>query len=135
VSGTQLIQELVSEGMHAIKKHEPAGDKIMRMHTATSTMENGFGHLPDTAAWLGECLHELTCFPKGKFDVQTDSTSQALDWFKQLSLSPPFGLLDCYNQEEETLRAGKPSVFDSPLTNRGALLCGWRRNRFPFGRR
>jgi predicted phage terminase large subunit-like protein len=29
-SGTQLIQELISEGVHAIKKYEPTMDKIMR---------------------------------------------------------------------------------------------------------
>ena len=65
-SGTQLIQELVSEGMHAIKKYEPTMDKTMRMHSVTSTMENGFVHLPDKAAWLGEYLHELTTFPEGQ---------------------------------------------------------------------
>jgi predicted phage terminase large subunit-like protein len=81
-SGTQLIQELVSEGMHAIQKYEPAMDKIMRMHSVTSTIENGFVHLPDQAAWLGEYLHELTSFPRGKYDDQADSTSQALDWIK-----------------------------------------------------
>jgi phage terminase large subunit-like protein len=46
-SGTQLIQDLVSEGMHAIKKYEPTMDKIMRMHSVTSTIENGSVHLPD----------------------------------------------------------------------------------------
>jgi predicted phage terminase large subunit-like protein len=82
-SGTQLIQELISEGMHTIKKHEPTMDKTMRMHSVTSTIENGFVHLPDETAWLGEYLHELSSFPKGKYDDQADSTSQALDWFKQ----------------------------------------------------
>ncbi len=76
-SGTQLIQELVSEGMHAINKYEPTMDKTMRMHSVTSTIENGFVHLPDKAPWLGEYLQELAVFPKGKFDDQADSTSQA----------------------------------------------------------
>ena len=53
-SGTQLIQELISEGMHAVKRYEPTMDKIMRMHSVTSTIENGFVHLPDNAAWLQE---------------------------------------------------------------------------------
>jgi predicted phage terminase large subunit-like protein len=81
-SGTQLIQELVGEGMHAIKKYEPKMEKTMRMNSVTSTIENGFAHLPDKAAWLGDYLHELTSFPKGKYDDQADSTSQALDWVK-----------------------------------------------------
>ena len=56
-SGTPLIQELVSEGMHAIQRYEPILEKTMRMHSVTSTIENGFAHLPDKAAWLGEYLH------------------------------------------------------------------------------
>lgn len=65
-SGTQLIQELVGEGMYAIKSYEPAMDKIMRMNSVTSTIENGFVHLPDKACWLTEYIHELITFPKGK---------------------------------------------------------------------
>ena len=103
-SGTQLIQELVSEGMHEIKKYEPTMDKTMRMHSVTSTIENGFAHLPDKAAWLGEYLHELTSFPKGKYDDQADSTSQALDWFKQESMR--FGLFDWYRKENERMEGG-----------------------------
>jgi predicted phage terminase large subunit-like protein len=82
-SGTQLIQELISEGCHAVKKYAPTTDnKIMRMNAATPTIENGFVHVPDKAAWLGEYLHELANFPNGRYDDQVDSTSQALDWFK-----------------------------------------------------
>jgi hypothetical protein len=58
-------------------------NKIMRMHSVTSTIENGFVYLPGKAEWLGEYLHEMTSFPKGKFDDQCDSTSQALDWIKR----------------------------------------------------
>jgi predicted phage terminase large subunit-like protein len=82
-SGTQLIQELVAEGMHAIKRYVPTMDKVMRMHSVTSTIENGFVHLPEQSPWLADYLHELATFPKGKHDDQVDSTSQALDWFKQ----------------------------------------------------
>jgi predicted phage terminase large subunit-like protein len=87
-SGTQLIQELVGEGMHAIKSYEPAMDKIMRLHSVTSTIENGFVYLPDKACWLAEYIHELMVFPKGKNDDQADSTSQALDWFKRWYIIP-----------------------------------------------
>ena len=52
----------------------------MRLHSVTGTIENGFVHLPDKASWLGDYLHEMTSFPKGKFDDQCDSTAQALDW-------------------------------------------------------
>jgi predicted phage terminase large subunit-like protein len=87
-SSIQLIQELVSEGMHAIKAYQPTMGKIMRMNSVTGTIENGFIHIPDKAAWLQEYLHELATFPKGKYDDQADSTSQALDWFKQECATP-----------------------------------------------
>ena len=103
-SGTQLIQELVGEGMHAIKSYEPAMDKIMRLHSVTSTIENGFVHLPDKACWLAEYIHELTIFPKGKNDDQADSTSQALDWFKNSS-GRVYGLLELWKQAKERMAA------------------------------
>jgi predicted phage terminase large subunit-like protein len=81
-SGAQLIQELLREGLHAVTRYEPKLDKTMRLHSVTSTIENGFVYLPDKAEWLGEYLHEMTSFPKGRFDDQCDSTSQALDWIK-----------------------------------------------------
>jgi hypothetical protein len=56
--------------------------KIMRLHSVSSTIENGFVYLPEQAAWLAEYLTELTTFPAAKHDDQADSTSQALDWAK-----------------------------------------------------
>jgi predicted phage terminase large subunit-like protein len=132
-SGTQLTQELLSEGMHAVQKYEPTMDKIMRMHSVTSTIENGFVHLPDKAAWLADYLHELTSFPKGKYDDQADSTSQALDWFKQHCLTPVYGLLEYYKQEAEKIQKGELLTSDLPLTNRGAFLRELDR-AWPFGR-
>jgi predicted phage terminase large subunit-like protein len=81
-SGAQLIQELLREGLHAVTRYEPKDDKTMRLHSVTSMIENGFVHLPDQAEWLAEYVHEMISFPKGKFNDQCDSTSQALDWFK-----------------------------------------------------
>jgi predicted phage terminase large subunit-like protein len=81
-SGTQLIQEPKAEGFYAATKYVPAGEKIMRMHSVTPTIENGFVYLPEKAEWLAGYLHELTMFTNGKFDDQCDSTSQALDWIK-----------------------------------------------------
>src|SRR3954452_12132074 len=54
----------------------------MRMHAQTAMIENGFVHIPETAPWLAEYLHEMTVFPNGKHDDQADSTTQFLDWFK-----------------------------------------------------
>src|SRR5260370_38287024 len=118
--------------MHAIKRYETTMDKMMRMHSVNSTIENGFAHVPDKAAWLGEYLHELTGFPKAKYDDQADSTSKALNWFKQQSMTPVYGLLDYYKREAEKAQA--LPISDSPLINRGALLRKWDRRRWPFRR-
>jgi hypothetical protein len=74
---------LIHDGVHGVSRYEPTMDKIMRLHNVSSTIENGFVHLPEKAEWLPEYLHELTTFPKGKHDDQADSTSQALDWVRQ----------------------------------------------------
>src|ERR1700687_4455308 len=82
-------------------------DKIMRMHSVTSTIENGFVHLPDKAFWLGEYLHELKIFPMGKYDDQADSTSQALDWCKNYSTQGVYGLFEFLKKEAERNTAAK----------------------------
>ena len=82
-SGTQLIQDLIADRVHGVTRYQPKMEKIMRMHSVTSTIENGFLHIPEHAPWLAEYLHELAVFPRGRFDDQIDSTSQALDWFKE----------------------------------------------------
>jgi predicted phage terminase large subunit-like protein len=79
-SGTQLIQELVAEGLHAVTRYSPEGDKTMRLHAQTSAIENGFVHIPQAAHWLAEYLQEVTTFPASKYSDQVDSTSQFLDW-------------------------------------------------------
>jgi phage terminase large subunit-like protein len=35
----------------------------MRMHAQTAMIENGFVHIPQSAPWLAEYLHEVTVFP------------------------------------------------------------------------
>ncbi|HEY2170153.1 MAG TPA: phage terminase large subunit [Candidatus Angelobacter sp.] len=102
-SGTQLIQELIHDGVHGVSRYEPTMDKIMRLHNVSSTIENGFVHLPEKAEWLPEYLHELTTFPKGKHDDQADSTSQALDWVRQGYWGPGMGIFHHYRMEHEKI--------------------------------
>jgi predicted phage terminase large subunit-like protein len=93
-SGTQLIQDLLDAGLSRITRYKPDGDKIMRLHAQTATIENGFVHLPETAHWLADYLHELTMFPAGRYDDQVDSTAQALAWTK---IRPPgWGIFEYY---------------------------------------
>jgi predicted phage terminase large subunit-like protein len=106
-SGTQLIQELIAEGLYAITRYQPQFDKVMRMHAQTAMIENGFVHLPDTAPWLAPYLHELTTFPNGRHDDQVDSTAQLLDWFKQAGSGVPSsnaGIYELYRQWAEEAR-------------------------------
>jgi len=81
-SGTQLIQALIEKGLSRVTRYAPDGDKIMRLHAQTATIENGFVWLPREAPWLAEYLRELTLFPAGRHDDQVDSTAQALAWIK-----------------------------------------------------
>jgi predicted phage terminase large subunit-like protein len=98
-SGTQLIQELHEEGLSRVTRYKPDGDKKMRLHVQTATIENGFVHLPETAHWLPDYLHEMTMFPNGRFDDQVDSTAQALAWTKVRPSD--YGLLEWYLKESE----------------------------------
>jgi phage terminase large subunit-like protein len=49
-SGTQLIQELITEGCYGVTRYQPQCDKIMRLHAQTAMIENGFVYLPETPA-------------------------------------------------------------------------------------
>ena len=82
-SGTALIQELHREGMYHLVGIKPTGDKEMRMHAQTAMIENGFVLLPAEAPWLADYLSELGAFPRGRFDDQVDSTSQALAYLAE----------------------------------------------------
>jgi predicted phage terminase large subunit-like protein len=109
-SGTQLIQELVHGGVHGIQRYEPQMDKSQRLHTVSSSIENGFVYLPEKEEWLPEYLHELTTFPNSKHKDQADSTSQALDWVRQGYWGPGMGIFNYYKSEYEKLvKEGKVS--------------------------
>ena len=91
-SGTQLIQELVYEGLWVVKGVKPTGEKFMRFHAQTGPIENGFVWVPNAAPWLAEYIQELTTFPKAKYDDQADSTAQALQW---IQASQRTDIFDC----------------------------------------
>ena len=79
-SGTQLIQELRNQGLYKIKEYKPKYDKVMRAHAQTASFESGQVRFPISAPWLDEFISELSTFPRGKYDDQVDSTSQAIAW-------------------------------------------------------
>ena len=96
-SGTQLIQELITEGLHEVKACTPEKEKVLRLNAQTATIDNGFVHIPDDAAWLADYLDELTTFPHSKYNDQADSTSQALAWIKESQFNS--GLHNYYRRE------------------------------------
>jgi predicted phage terminase large subunit-like protein len=112
-SGTQLIQELIADGLYAVTRYQPQSDKIMRMHAQTAMIENGFVHLPVSAPWLAQYLHELTTFPKSRHDDQVDSTAQMLDWFKRgAGPTSSAGIFELYRQLAEEARGHRPGAND-----------------------
>ena len=82
-SPAAIIQELIVAGCSRATRFSPEGDKVMRLHAQTATIENGFVWLPEEAPWLADSLAELLAFPAGRHDDQFDSTAQALAWAKQ----------------------------------------------------
>ena len=122
-SGTQLIQELIADGVYAVTRYQPQADKVMRMHAQTAMIENGFVHVPDTAPWLAQYLHELTSFPNGRHDDQVDSTAQMLDWFKRgAGPSSNAGMFELYRRRAEEQRRGTVTGPRVPLRSpRGVL--------------
>ena len=45
-SGTQLIQELTREGLHAVTRYKPQVDKVMRMHAQTAMAKMALSGCP-----------------------------------------------------------------------------------------
>ena len=104
-SGTQLIQELIREGVYGIARYKPTADKILRMYSASTAIANGYVYLPKQARWLDQYIHELITFHAGKHDDQVDSTSQALEWIK--NRFPVYGLLE-YLQRQTLKQSSSP---------------------------
>ena len=67
-SGTQLIQELVYEGMHGIKRYEPppGQDKIMRMHSCSAQLRTALFTCRTTRSGLQNICMNSRYFLKAK---------------------------------------------------------------------
>ena len=106
VSGMSLIQELREERLHGVTAFQSNLDKIMRMHSASSSLEGGLIHLPEKADWRGVFLQEVVTFPRGRHDDQVDSMSQAISWFKTGRWSGGRGILEFYQKKIDAEEAG-----------------------------
>ncbi len=109
-AGQQLIQEFIHEGLPGVIACPAKGDKATRMSQAAILIEGGDVHIPGSAAWLAPYLHELAAFPNGAYDDQADSTSQALNWFRERRFEP--NVARYYREEREKLQGGRePNVL------------------------
>lgn len=109
-AGIQLIQELIREAFALIEPIKVQGDKSMRMRAQTPAMEAGRVWIPQDTPWLADYLHELAMFPKGKFDDQVDSTSQALAYLaKPAAMDTLAASLDWMVRHEPGLWPGAPT--------------------------
>jgi len=64
-------------------------DKLALGQAVTSRIEARKAFIPESAPWLGEFLDELAAFPTGVHDDVVDSTTQALNYLREQSMSPP----------------------------------------------
>jgi predicted phage terminase large subunit-like protein len=62
------------------------GDKIARALAVQPTFAQGLVYAPDYD-WAEEVIHEMEVFPRGKHDDLTDSTVQAMKYFRDAGLA------------------------------------------------
>jgi predicted phage terminase large subunit-like protein len=70
--GTALVQDLKTNGLHAIPIR-PDKDKVTRMSAQSAKLESGQCLLPANAVWLEDFKAELLAFPVGRHDDQVDA--------------------------------------------------------------
>ena len=88
-SGQSLLQELKSATTLPVLAIKVDSDKLSRAQAVTPLVEAGKVFLPESAPWLAEYVDELATFPTGNYDDAVDSTTQALNYFRQ-PLATPF---------------------------------------------
>jgi predicted phage terminase large subunit-like protein len=82
-SGQVLIQDLRASTRLPIVAIDPGQrDKVVRFSGVTGMIEAGRVGLPESAPWLVDYEMEMTAFPVAAHDDQADSTSQALEYWR-----------------------------------------------------
>ena len=96
-SGESLLKDLPASGFWKVRAVKPVKGKVERLEGVSAIFEAGRVLVPHTAVWLEDYLHELCGFPGLRHDDQVDSTSQALNWFRDEG--NPGGVWHYYRQE------------------------------------
>jgi len=82
-SGQVLIQDLrASTRLPVIPINPGQRDKVVRLSGVTGVIESGRVGLPESAPWLVDYEMEIASFPLAAHDDQADSTSQALEYWR-----------------------------------------------------
>ena len=72
-SGQSVVQSLRRETRLPVLPVKPLGDKVLRAHRMTGTVEARKVMLPKAASWLPDFLEEMSAFPNGAYDDQMDA--------------------------------------------------------------
>lgn len=79
-NGPAVIDDLKHK-VPGFKPVEPEGGKEARASAVEPFWESGNIYLPARAPWVEEFIQECTEFPRGAYDDQVDSMTQAIVWF------------------------------------------------------
>ncbi len=88
-SGQSLIQELKLGTSLPVLPIKADSDKLARAQAVTPLIEAGKVFLLESASWLSDFLDEMAAFPNAVHDDIVDSTTQALNYLRKQSVSPP----------------------------------------------
>jgi predicted phage terminase large subunit-like protein len=77
-----LLQELKATSLPVLAVKVDS-DKLSRAQAVTPLIEAGKVFLPESAPWLADYIDELAAFPMGNYDDAVDSTTQALNYFRE----------------------------------------------------
>lgn len=98
--GQSLIQELRLDNSLPVLPVKVDSDKLARAQAVTPLVEAGRVFLPESPPWLGDFLDELAAFPSGVHDDIVDSTTQALNYLREQSMSLPLFISSSANSAE-----------------------------------
>ena len=88
-SGRPAAQEIANRyGLQrfGIQLCDPKGDKMARALSVQPTFSQGLVYAPERE-WSDLVIRELEAFPRGKYDDLTDSTTQAMKYFRDAGLA------------------------------------------------
>ncbi len=91
-------------------------DKLAPAQAVTPLVEAGRVFLPEAAPWLSEYIEEFAAFPAGLLDDSVDSTTQALNHFRERSVRPIFMVSTTHSVERDREALWEKAMLGIPLT-------------------